>query len=161
VWPAEYPDAFPAFSCEEKDGKTIWTVESLTGWGARVNIPGETYLMGDNSRINYYWHAYTMDEVPEDRFRIVSEAPAGFVEADVETERGPYRMHIGGDVGTDNEGNPAASLGVVLSIYEKRDIELRYVTDGKTGWKEITMPVNGEMVCGVYGEDNRLEYTVP
>ena len=126
-----------------------------------MNIPGETYLMGEDNRINYYWRAYTMDEVPEDRFRIVSEAPAGFFEADVETEQGPYRMHIGGDVGTDNEGNPAASLGVILSIYEKRDIELRYVTDGKTGWKEITMPVNGEMVCGVYGEDNRLEYTVP
>ena len=161
VWPAEYPDSFPEFSCEVKDGKTIWTVESLTGWGARVNIPGETYLMGEDNRINYYWRAYTMDEVPEDRFRIVSEAPDGFFEADVETERGPYRMHIGGDVGTDSEGNPAASLGVILNIYEKRDIELRYVTDGKTGWKEITMPVNGEIVTGVYGEDNRLEYTVP
>ncbi len=98
-----------------------------------------------------------MDEVPEDRFRIVSEAPAGFFEADVETERGPYRMHIGGDVGTDSDGNPDPSLGVILNIYENRDIELRYVTNGKTGWKEISMPVDGRTVTGVYGEDNRLK----
>ena len=157
VWPAEYPDSFPEFSCEVKDGKTIWTVESLTGWGARVNIPGETYLMGDDSRINYYWHAYTMDEVPEDRFRIVSGEPDGSFEASVETERGPYRMRIGGGIGTDSEGKPEATLGIVLEIYEKRDIQVRYVTDGKTGWKEITMPVDGKIVAGVYGEDNRLE----
>lgn len=161
VWPAEYPDAFPEFSCEVKDGKTVWTVESLTGWGARVNIPGETYLMGDNSRINYYWHAYTMDEVPEDRFRIVSEAPGGFFEADVEAEKGPYWMHIGGEVDTDSDGNPDPSLGLILNIHENREIELRYVTNGKTGWKEITMPVDGKMVCGVYGEDNRLQQIVP
>ena len=161
VWPAEYPDSFPEFSCEVKDGKTIWTVESLTGWGARVNIPGETYLMGDDSRINYYWHAYTMDEVPEDRFRVVSEAPDGFFQASVETERGPYWMEMGGEVQTDSEGNPDPWLGVVLEIQENRDIEVRYVTNGKTGWKEISMPVDGKMVTGVYGEDNRLQQTIP
>ena len=161
VWPAEYPDSFPEFSCEVKDGKTIWTIESLTGWGARVNIPGETYLMGEDNRINYYWHAYTMDEVPEDRFRVVSEAPDGFFQASVETERGPYWMEMGGEVQTDSEGNPDPWLGVVLEIQENRDIEVRYVTNGKTGWKEISMPVDGKMVTGVYGEDNRLQQTIP
>ena len=157
VWPVEYPDAFPAFTCEVKDGKTVWTVESLTGWGARVNIPGETYLMGSDNRINYYWHAYTMDEVPEDRFRIVTGEPDGFFQAGVETEQGPYWMELGGEVKTDSEGNPDPWLGVVLRISENRDIELRYVTDGKTGWKEISMPVDGRIVTGVYGEDNRLK----
>ena len=27
--------------------------------------------------------------------------------------------------------------------------------DGETDWKEITLPADGEPVCGVYGEDNR------
>ncbi len=157
VWPKEYPDRIPEFSCEVKDGKTVWTVESLTGWGARVNIPGETYLMDGRNYINYYWRSYTMDEVPEDCFRIVSGAPGGFFEATVETERGPYRMRIGGEVDTDSEGNPDPWLGVVLEIDEKRSIEVRYVSNGKTGFREISMPVDGRTVSGVYGEDNRLQ----
>ena len=60
-------------------------------------------------------------------------------------------MHIGGEVDTDSDGNPDPSLGLILNIHENREIELRYVTNGKTGWKEITMPVDGKMVCGVYG----------
>ncbi len=70
-------------------------------------------------------------------------------------------MHIGGEVDTDSDGNPDPWLGLILNIHENREIELRYVTNGKTGWKEITMPVDGKIVCGVYGEDNRLQQIVP
>ena len=156
VWPAEYPDAFPAFSCEVKDGKTIWTVESLTGWGARVNIPGETYLMDDSRYINYYWRSYTMDEVPGDRFRIVSEEPDGFFHARVETERGPYSMELEGAI-SDSEENPAPWLRLGLIINENRDIKVEYFSNGTTVRKQISMPVDGETVTGVYGEDNRLQ----
>ena len=160
VWPAEYPDAFPAFSCEVKDGKTIWTVESLTGWGARVNIPGETYLTdyeNNNTTINYFWRSYTMDEVPGDRFRIVSEAPDGFFHTSVETERGPYRMELEGQAISDSEENPAPWLWLGLIINENRNIEVGYFSDGTTVRKQISMPVDGQIVTGVYGEDNRLE----
>lgn len=160
VWPAEYPDAFPAFSCEVKDGKTIWTVESLTGWGARVNIPGETYLTdyeNNNTTINYFWRSYTMDEVPGDRFRIVSEAPDGFFHTSVETERGPYRMELEGQAISDSKENPAPWLWLGLIINENRNIEVGYFSDGTTVRKQISMPVDGEIVTGVYGEDNRLQ----
>lgn len=156
VWPAEYPDGFPDFSCEERDGKMIWTIGSLTGWGARVNIPGETYLIDDDHHINYYWHAYTMDKVPEDRFRVVSESPDGYFHATVETERGPYRMMLDGQATADSEGNIACQLRIGLMIYENRNIEIWYSSDGTTVLKEINMPVDGEIVTGVYGEDNRL-----
>lgn len=157
VWPAEYPDGFPSFSCEERDGKMIWTIGSLTGWGARVNIPGETYLIDDDNHINYYWHAYTMDEVPEDRFRVVSESPDGHFSASVETERGPYRMILDGQATADSEGNLACQLGIGLIIYENRNIEVWYSSDGTTVLKRINMPVDGEIVTGDYGEDNRLK----
>ena len=157
VWPAEYPDAFPAFSCEVKDGKTVWTVESLTGWGARVNIPGETYLMRYGNNINYYERSYTLDEVPEDRFRIVSELPYGSVNIPVETEHGPYRMKLSGKVETDSEGNPAPWLQMTLIINEKRYIEVEYFSDGKTVRKKISMMTGDRFITGEYGEDNRLQ----
>ena len=157
VWPAEYPDGFPEFSCEKVGDKYVWTVESLTGWGARVNIPGETYLIDDENYINYFWRSHTLDEVPEDRFRIVSEDGNGFFHVTVETEQGPYRMSLEGEAKTDAEGNPAPCLRLRLEIQEDRYIEVEYSSDGTTVRKKITTMIGGESVTGEYGEDNRLK----
>ena len=156
VWPAAYPDAFPAFSCEAVDGKYIWTVESLTGWGGRVNIPGETYVYSDDAYLNYFFRSYTLDEVQDDRFRIVSEDRNGFFHMQVETEQGPYWMEIEGELRTDSEGNLTPVLWLGLTIREGREIRVEYLSDGATVRKKIGMKLNGEFVTGVYGEDNRL-----
>ena len=157
VWPAEYPDAFPAFSCEVVDGKYIWTLESLTGWGARVNIPGETYALTGGSYINYFMRSYTMDAVPADQFRIVPEGQDGYFCGSVETEPGPYWMDLEGQVCTDSEGNLTPTLRLGLTIQEGRDIRVEYFSDGTTLKKKIGMEINGEIVTGDYGEDNRLQ----
>ena len=156
VWPAEYPDTFPEFSCEKVGDKYVWTVESLTGWGARVNIPGETYLIDDENYINYFWRSYTLDEVPEDRFRIISENENGFFHVTVETEQGPYRMSLEGEAKTDAEGNLAPCLRLSLEIQENRYILVEYFSDGAAVRKKITMR-DSEIVTGEYGEDNRLK----
>ena len=157
VWPAEYPDTFPAFSCEVVDGKYIWTVESLTGWGARVNIPGETYTYSNENLINYFYRAHTLDEVPADQFRIVSEDRNGFFHMRVETEQGPYWMDLEGEACKDGEGNLAPTLWMGLTIQEDRDIWVEYSSDGTTVKKKIRTKMNGKPVAGDYGEDNRLQ----
>ena len=157
TWPAEYPDAFPEFSCEKAGGKYVWTVESLTGWGARVNLPGETYAAGGENYINYFLRACTMDEVPEDRFRIVSEDENGFFHVSVETEPGLYRMELEGEAKADGEGNPAPRLRLGLTSEGDRTIRVEYFSDGTTVRKKITTTIGGESVSGEYGEDNRLE----
>ena len=157
VWPAEYPDTFPAFSCEVVDGKYIWTVESLTAWGARINIPGETYMLSDENYINYFFRSHTMDVVPEDQFRIISEDRNGFFHVTVETEQGPYWMDLEGEARTDSEGNLAPTLWMGLTIQEDRDIWVEYSSDGTTVKKKIRTTMNGKPVAGDYGEDNRLQ----
>ena len=160
VWPADYPDGFPEFSCEAAGGKYIWTVEDLTPWGGRVNLPGAIYSMSkEDNTINYFNSASTMRELPEDKLTIVSEDENGFFHADTETERGPYRMILEGNAPADGDGNLKPTLMIKLYIYEDRDITVKYFSDGSTVQKQISVKINDSLVTGSYGEDNRLEKT--
>ena len=161
VWPAEFPDAFPAFSCEEADGKYIWTVESLNAWGARPNIPGETYLVreapGSIYSINYYTRDRTFDDVPDDRFRIISEDRDGAFRVNVYTVENDAWITLEGEAKADSEGNPAPTLSLTLEFkYPTRRAFVKYFSDGTTVQKQITAEIGGEKVTGEYGEDNRL-----
>ena len=161
VWPAEFPDAFPAFSCEEADGKYIWTVESLNAWGARPNIPGETYLVreapGSIYSINYYTRDRTFDDVPDDRFRIISEDRDGAFRVNVYTVENDAWITLEGEAKADSEGNPAPTLSLTLEFkYPTRRVFVKYFSDGTTVQKQITAEIGGEKVTGEYGEDNRL-----
>ncbi len=155
VWPAEYPDSFPAFSCERVGDRYLWTVSGLLSYGARINLPGETYP--GKGHLNYYTRAYTLDAVPEDQIRILSDEPNGRFSVSVEPEPRYLSMFLEGNAPAGSDGALMPEMTLTLWIEKTRNIRVTYYSDGTTVRKEISMPVGDSRVIGEYGEDNKLK----